>query len=154
MDIKDRYNNLFEQASSPISPDISSGTAYFFQKYCKNCFTGIVRPPKKSLEKYKLFGSGFCSQKCFSMGARERSSFPMKVKDSFVPSKRLVSVTEDMAFTALKIKREETDRSILRELVKRANLMFFLLSEKLAFLENETDKKWYPSKFYYWLNEK
>ena len=151
MEYKDRHKKLFEKASSPSSADIFSGTAYIFPKYCKNCFKGMVEPSKKA-RKHKLFGSGFCSNKCKSCGPRIKSSFPVKVKDTFVKSNRLVEITEEMAFIALKIKREETGSFVLKRLVKKANLMFFLLSEKLAFLEKETNEKWYASKFYYWIN--
>ena len=60
---------------------------------------------------------------------------------------------EELAFLSLQIQREMNKRDPLYIFASYADANFNLLSEKLSFLESQTNQSWSVNKFYYWLNK-
>jgi hypothetical protein len=152
MDIKTRYEKLFESVSSPKSLDCGRGTIYLFVKYCKQCGTGLKQAQRHDRREVKaLFRKSFCSQECKTKGVRFESTFPSNPKSEYAPSKTNTKLIEEMAFAALEVERQRRRSHGFVDIVMRANEEFKLLSEKLSFLESVTGVAWNSSKFYYWL---
>lgn len=153
MDVLKKYEILRDRVSSPKSINPFKTTIFSFQRYCRHCNTGMFRPrPHQGKKAYLLFRSGYCSNKCREFGPREIKN-TIKIKETRSPSTTLTHQTEEMALLSLKVARELTTTKMLVKIVREAHRMFRLLSEKLSYVESMTGRKWYPSKFYFWLNK-
>ena len=150
---EERYNKLFDAASSPKSIDCGRGTIYLFPKFCKACGAGIKRVNRwDRREKKTLYRKGYCGEKCRESGPREETTFIPIAKTPHAPSRAIVETMEDMAFAALELQRKNSEMS-MSSIVKSVDESFHFLSEKLAYLESCTGMAWGKSKFYYWLGK-
>lgn len=147
--LKFKYEKLAAKVMSS-SFDYERGTIYVFQKYCKHCGSGLIKPhswdPK---EDKKLWKKSFCSDECQEIGPRFFQAISVKPSETY---HRRDYPIEEMAFIALEIQKEEKNEIPLIALVRKTNEAFKLLSEKMRFMEIETQEKWYPSKWFYWLS--
>lgn len=155
MDQRIKYQLLYEQVTSPQSVEHGRETIYYFEKYCRHCGEGLIEPGC-NVKKIKvlLWNRGYCSPKCRELGPRKNVQGNCRAglgeRLSFQPAR--VSPVEEMAFIALRIKREDETESKMQHLIRTALNSFRLISEKLRFLEIETGDRWYKSKWYYWLD--
>lgn len=148
--LKLKYERLAAKVfSSPF--DYERGTIFVFDKYCKHCGEGLTKPAQWDHREDKaLWRKSFCSDECLEFGARHFER--LSIKPSTINHKTDYPI-EEMAFIALEIQKEEAKEAPLMRLIRKANETFNLLSEKLRFLEIETDEKWYASKWFYWMNK-
>jgi len=152
--LKRRYELLFERVSSPKSLDVGRSTIYSFERYCKNCNKGLIRPERHHKKEARgLFSKSYCSIKCKQKGKRKESTFPLKIKEEYATSKVSIENIEEMAFCSLLSTSYDNQKNQISRFVRIANKQFQLLSEKLSYLERKTGQRWYCSKFYYWLKK-
>jgi len=143
-DLKDRHRQLLEKAVSPQSVDIGRGAIFIFDKYCRHCGAGLTEPEPYEKKGYlKLYRKSYCSERCGVQGPTRHATQRIKNSRSF---RKKIHLVEYAAFIALKIKRANLDNT--ERLAMFADHRFRLLSEKLAWMEVQTGKNFYPKAFY------
>ncbi len=150
MSLIDKYQLLFEKCISPKALDCSRGTYYTFEKYCRHCLAGLKKTARHDPRPEKaLYKKSYCSNKCKNLGPVDDSTFKRSVKQSASPAASPMAL-DDMASLSIAIERMESRLPKFVKLVLQAEFSYRLISEKLSFLEMQTNVRWDESKFYYW----
>lgn len=151
MSLQVKYQRLSERATSAKSIDYGRATIYVFDKHCRHCGKGLIKPRSNDRRTIRaLWKQSYCAKICEDQGKRIFSDHSVTVK-SGTPSHKQEFTVEELAFLGLELKRQDDARQPLLRLIHRAENLFSLLSEKLRFLEIQTGESWEASRFYYWL---
>lgn len=152
MSDQSRYERLRERVESPKSTDCGRAAIYLFERYCRRCGKGMIRPRRHDRRTVRsLWSVSFCSSTCKSVGKQRLIESSVTVKPGLRTRKNEHEV-EEMAMLGLQLQREQERRSPTARLVYEAEMHYHSMSEKLRFLEVSTGDSWYSSKYNFWLD--
>lgn len=152
MGIIEWYQMLFRRCSSPRVSDCTRVTIYTFEKNCKACGAGMMKPERHHPRvKKALFKSSYCSDKCKVEGPRRGHMVAKSVKPTVSNQKSTVSL-DDLVTASKALEEFEKRVPPFARAIKVVDERYKLLSEKLSFMEFITGERWTKSKFYFWKN--